>query len=69
MNITYQYSSPEDLKLFGENSWIDMPGIEPFVAENQLLRHVPSAKVFIRTSKGYEIYDINKKAKDENTNA
>ena len=69
MNITYQYSSPEDLKSFGENSWIDMPGVVPFIAENQLLRHIPSGKVFIKTSKGYEIYDINKKAKDESKNS
>lgn len=67
MNTTYQYTSPEDLKSFGENSWIDMPGVFPFVAENQLLRHVPSGKVFIKTPKGYEIYNMDKKTKNEKT--
>jgi hypothetical protein len=49
----WQYSTVDDICLFGETAWIDLPGKIPFVVEGQVLRHIPSGRCFFKEAIDY----------------
>jgi hypothetical protein len=49
----WQYSTINDITLFGESAWIDIPGTVPFVVEGQILRHTPSGRCFLKEAENY----------------